>query len=304
MIENRLKGVIMKILITGKHSYIGTCFAEYVKGCEGIETEMMSMRGDEWKSADFTGFDSILHVAGIAHADVEHTSEDEQKRYYEVNCDLAYDCALKAKESGVGQFIYLSSMLVYPNAAKLGTSNMITADTPLKPDNFYGDSKVKAEEKLATLKDDFFKIVILRPPMIYGKGSKGNYAMLRKFALKLPLFPDIANERSMLYIENLCEFIRLMVKNGEDGVFFPQNAKYSNTSEMTRQIALVHGKKLKLTKIFNPCIKLLGHTGGKYGKMVCKAFGSLTYDIAMSEYRENYCAVGFEESIKRTEQPD
>ena len=106
----------------------------------------------------------------------------------------------------------------------------------------------------------------------------------------------------MLYIENLCEFIRMMVKNSEDGVFFPQNAQYSNTSEMTRLIASAHGKNLKLTGLFNPCIKLLGHTKGKYGKMVCKAFGSLTYDMAMSEYKEEYRVVGFEESIKRAEQ--
>ena len=105
----------------------------------------------------------------------------------------------------------------------------------------------------------------------------------------------------MLYIENLCEFIRLMVKNGEDGVFFPQNAQYSNTSAMTRLIALAHGKNLKLTGLFNQCIKLIGRTKGKYGKMVCKAFGNLTYDMAMSEYKEDYRVAGFEESIKRTE---
>lgn len=292
----------MKILITGKNSYIGNSFIRYTEGFDDILTETVSLRNDSWKSLDISGFDSVLHVAGIAHADVEHTSEEEQKRYYEVNCDLAYDFAFKAKESGISQFIYLSSMLVYPNAAKIGASNMITADTPLNPDNFYGDSKVKAEEKLATLRDESFKVVILRPPMIYGPGSKGNYGMLRKFALKLPFFPNINNERSMLYIENLCEFIRLMVKNSEDGVFFPQNAQYSNTSEMTRLIASAHGKNLKLTGLFNPCIKLLGHTKGKYGKMVCKAFGSLTYDMSMSEYKENYRVVDFEESIKRAEE--
>ena len=65
------------------------------------------------------------------------------------------------------------------------------------PANFYGDSKVKAEEGLQRLEDDSFKVVILRPPMMYGKGSKDNYPLLAKLAQKLPFFPEVENQRSM-----------------------------------------------------------------------------------------------------------
>ena len=101
-----------------------------------------------------------------------------------------------------------------------------------------------------------FKIVILRPPMIYGKGSKGNYPKLaKKGAKKLPpVFPDIDNERSMLHIDILCEFIKLMIDNEESGLFFPQNKEYVRTSEMVKLVAEAHGKKIILTKVFNPIL--------------------------------------------------
>ena len=70
----------------------------------------------------------------------------------------------------------------------------------------------------------------------------------QKLAQKLPVFPDIDNQRSMLHIDNLCEFIRLMIDNEESGLFFPQNREYVKTSEMVKLIAEVHGKKISTYK--------------------------------------------------------
>ena len=74
--------------------------------------------------------------------------------------------------------------------------------------------------------------------------------MLVKVAKKLPLFPYVGNERSMLYIGNLVEFVRLMIENEERGTFWPQNAEYSNTSELVRMIGAAHGKKSAIGKRF------------------------------------------------------
>ena len=101
----------------------------------------------------------------------------------------------------------------------------------------------------------------------------------------------------MLYIENLCEFVRLMVENDEQGTFWPQNSEYSNTSELVKLIAEAHGKKIKLTKVFNWGFPLARLATG----LVDKAFGSFSYDSTMSEYRTEYIKVGLTESIKRTE---
>ncbi|MDE7354922.1 MAG: NAD-dependent epimerase/dehydratase family protein [Acetatifactor sp.] len=291
-----------KVLITGANSYIGTSFEKWVvQSGANLDIDTIDMIGEAWKNFDFYKYDSVFHVAGIAHADVGKVTEEQKKLYYAVNTDLTIACAQKAKSEGVKQFIYMSSIIVYGESAHIGKKKIITRDTPLSPANFYGDSKVKAEEGLRKLEDGFFKVVILRPPMIYGKGSKGNYPLLSKMAVKFPLFPDVQNERSMLYVENLCKFVSLMILNEECGVFFPQNAEYVRTSQMVFLIAASHGKKVHLTRIFAPILFLFGHFGGKIGGLVNKAFGNLVYEKSISQYREQYHLYDLEESIRVTE---
>ena len=293
-----------KVLITGAGSYIGTTFDKWIKeNCGTIVTDTQDMRGDGWKEKDFGGYDAVFHVAGIAHADVGKVTEEQKKLYYQVNTDLAVACARKARAEGVGQFIFMSSIIVYGDGAGagIGKKRIITEQTPVSPANFYGDSKLKAEEGLRKLENDVFKVVILRPPMIYGKGARGNYPMLAKMAVRLPFFPDIPNVRSMLYVGNLCKFTSLMIEREETGTFFPQNAEYVRTSDLVARIAEAHGRKIRLTKIFNPLIRLLGRMGGRFGGMADKAFGSLVYDRKLSEYEEEYRIYGFEESIQMTE---
>lgn len=101
----------------------------------------------------------------------------------------------------------------------------------------------------------------------------------------------------MLYIENLCEFVRLMIENEESGVFWPQNQEYSNTTEIVQLIAKAHGKKIVTTVVFNWGLYILRLGTG----LVDKAFGSLSYDKKMSEYKEEYRLVSLEDSVKRTE---
>lgn len=288
-----------KILITGANSYIGTYFENYIKEnfSDDFALDTVDMIDGSWREKDFSGYDSVFHVAGIAHSDNGKISEERAKLYYAVNTDLTFETAKKAKDDGVGQFVFMSSAIVYGDSAKIGKLKRINKDTPTSPANCYGDSKVQAENKIKTLNDDKFKVVILRPPMIYGKGSRGNYPLLSKIARKLPAFPYVKNERSMLYIENLCEFVRLMIANSEEGTFWPQNAEYSNTSELVKMIGEQHGKKVVLVKGFAWALKLLGHFTG----FVNKAFGSLSYEKEISEYSENYRKKDLQESIRATE---
>jgi len=196
-----------KILITGANSYIGTSFENYIKEHYSNEyiVDTVDMIDGSWREKDFSEYDSVFHVAGIAHSDNGKISEEKAKLYYSVNTDLTVETATKAKADGVKQFIFMSSAIVYGESAPIGKSKVITKDTPVNPANCYGDSKVQAEKGIEPLNDDSFKVVILRPPMIYGKGSKGNYPLMAKLALKTPIFPYVKNERSMLYVENLCE---------------------------------------------------------------------------------------------------
>ena len=289
-----------RILITGANSYIGTNFAAYLAQPEFADlyqVDTLDMIGDDWKTFDFSPYDAVYHVAGIAHSDNGQISEERAKLYYAVNTDLTVECAKCAKNAGVKQFIFMSSAIVYGDSAPIGKSKIITRDTPVNPANCYGDSKVQAENGLCPLDCDSFKVVILRPPMIFGKGSKGNYPLLSKLAQKLPFFPKVENCRSMLYIGNLVEFVRLMIENGERGTFWPQNPQYSNTSEVISLIAKAHGKRCALIPGFGWALKILAHATG----LVNKAFGNLAYEQAMSVYKQPYQKYSLQEAIERTE---
>ncbi|HEY5555491.1 NAD-dependent epimerase/dehydratase family protein [Acetobacterium sp.] len=287
-----------KILITGANSYIGSSFEKWVGNYPGqYLVDTVDMKDGAWKENDFSGYDVVFHAAGIAHVDVKKATEETKALYSKVNRDLTIETAVKAKNDGVKQFIFMSSIIVYGDSSQLNKKRVITKDTIPQPTNFYGNSKLQAEEGIRDFGSDEFKVVILRPPMIYGKGSKGNYPRLAKVAQKLPIFPDIDNQRSMLHIDNLCEFIRLMIENGEEGLFFPQNGEYVKTSEMVRMIAEAHGGKMRLVKVFNPMIRVISGEIGIFNKV----FGNLVYEQGMSGYKKSYQINDLLSSIKETE---
>lgn len=287
-----------KILITGANSYIGVSFEKYMSQWpEQYQVDTVDMVDGSWREKSFAGYDAVFHVAGIAHSDTGNVTEERKAFYYKINTDLTVETAKKAKADGVKQFIFMSSAIVYGDSAPIGKTKVITKDTPVNPANFYGDSKVQAEKGILPLNDDSFKVCVLRPPMIYGPGSKGNYPVLSKLARKLPVFPKVNNRRSMLYIENLAEFIRLMVENDEQGIFWPQNAEYSNTTDLVQMIAKAHGKKILIIPGFTWALKIMSHATG----LVNKAFGSLSYDMELSRYKQDYRIAPLDESIRRTE---
>lgn len=287
-----------KVLITGANSYIGTSFETYLKQRpDKYIVDTVDMIDGSWRDKSFCGYDTIYHVAGIAHSDTGKVTDEQKTFYYKINTDLAIETAQKAKLDGVSQFIFMSSAIVYGDSAPIGQEKVITINTPLSPSNFYGNSKIKAEEGIQALSSDTFKVVILRPPVIYGKGCKGNYQELKKIAIRLPVFPYVNNQRSMLYIENAVEFVRLMVENEEKGIFWPQNNEYTNTSEMVKMIEKANGKSVMLVKGFTWIIKILSFCT----PLINKAFGNNVYDEGISKYKENYQLVGLKESIDRTE---
>lgn len=284
-----------KVLITGAESYIGTSVEKWLlDSADAYQVDTLDVRDDKWSRHDFSVYDTVFHVAGIAHF-----SKDESKKdlYYAVNTKLTEKVARLAKEAGVSQFIFMSSIIVYGDST--ASERVITRATEPSPSDFYGDSKLKAEQALQKLADNRFKVAILRPPMIYGKGSKGNYPRLAKMALKTPIFPNIKNQRSMLYIDNLCAFVECLIEEEQSGLYFPQNKEYVCTSELVYTIAKTHGKIIKTTSLFNPLIRLLF----KFDT-IKKMFGNLVYEKNMSEYDFFYHIRTFEESISLTESRD
>ena len=251
-----------KVLVVGENSYIGRSFLSRARG--KFDIELVGAKNDRWKSLDFSVYNSIIHCAGIAHVKFRRGMDS---LYHSVNCDLAISVAAKAKEAGVGQFVFISS------AAVFGNTREITPSTQPKPRGAYGFSKLNAEQKLKPLSGTDFKICIVRPPMVYGYNCKGNFQKLVKLAKILPVFPDIKNRRSMIYIGNLCAFLESLVEDDRSGIFHPQNNEYVCTAEMVKIIASAYNKKMRPVKFLNPLIFLLAGFIPAMDKM----FGDFVY---------------------------
>lgn len=280
-----------RILITGAGSYIGTSFENWVSQWpEKYQVDTIDMRGNEWKDKPFSSYDVIYHIAAIVHV-----KENNTEKYFSVNRDLAVEVAKKAKAEGVRQFIFLSTMGVYGKE-----TGFVDENTEPNPKTPYAQSKLEAEILLSELADDTFKVATLRPPIVYGKDCRGNYPRLAGMALKAPMFPKVKNERSMIFIDNLSEFVRLVIDKELSGLFFPQNNEYVNTTELVQLIAKIHGKELKTTGAFSPLVSL----GIKLSEIFGKVFGSFVYDKKMSggpSKEFDYETCSFKESIERTE---
>ena len=282
-----------RILITGANSYVGTNVERWLmREPDKYHVDTIDMIDGSWREKDFSGYDVVFHVAGIAHVNAKKNME---ALYYKVNTDLTIETAQNAKQCGVKQFIFMSSIIVYGESKSLKPV-IITRETEPKPNGFYGNSKLQAEVGIKKLEGKDFKVVILRPPMIYGPGSKGNFPNLIDLAKKTPVFPAYHNQRSMLYIDNLCEFVRLVIDNKESGVFWPQNIEYVDTCEVVKRIAKEAGHRVWITRVLNPFVFL----GSIIVSSINKLFGSLTYEKILSEYFNNaYCLVDFDSSITK-----
>ena len=283
----------MKILITGAGSYVGESVRTYLLNTAPAQFEIdaVDTMNDAWKQADFTRYDIVFHVAGIAHVNADPKMKP---LYYKVNRDLTIDVARVAKAAGVKQFVFMSSQIVFHESQSLKTE-VLTAETPPNPNGFYGDSKLQAENGLHELECDSFKVCILRPPMIYGPNSKGNFPRLAKLATKTPIFPCWHNKRSMLYIDNLAEFVKQAVLRGLSGTFYPQNRELADTVEIIRYFAQAANHGIWITRLLNPFVWV----GSFFLQPLNKMFATYYYDPKMSKYDFEYQVVGFEESLKR-----
>lgn len=280
----------LKIGILGKSSYICSRFSKYISDSD-FELEKIDCKNNAWGSVDFSKYDSLLCPIGIAHVSTDPSMES---KYYAINRDLPVEIAKKAKVCGVKQFVFFSSMIVYGADKPIGNDFIINDSTESVPENFYGKSKLEAEEELLKLQDDNFGVAILRIPMVYGPGCKGNFPQLLKVAKKSPFCPNIKNKRSMIYVDNLCEFLRLVIENKKSGIFYPQNSEYVSTVDIIKTAAKYFKHKIIFIRLFNPLIKLLSKRFG----VINKIFGTKIYDMSLSPDVEKYNKVDFETSIK------
>lgn len=281
-----------KILIIGKGSYIGESLKKWLnKSGEDYYAEIVSSLNKDWMRVDYSAFDVVVNCAGIAH--INNMREDMRKLFYSVNCDLAIEIASYVKKCSISHYIHFSSMNVY--------GDYVDESCDIKmpvPTSFYGDSKLQGDIGIQKLADERFKIAVLRPPFVYGKGCKGNYNTISRLAKLIPLFPNYKNKKSMIYIDNLCEFIRMVIDNDLDGYLTPQNKELVSTADLVRVISSQAGKRIWFTSIFNFMIPVIKRT--RVGK---KAFADDFLPLERSSYFDfKYCIVEFSESVIRSEE--
>lgn len=281
-----------KVLITGAGSYVGESVRRYILSTSSdFQIDAVDTMGDNWKNADYSQYDVVYHVAGIAHVNADPKME---ALYYKVNRDLTIEVAKHAKAAGVKQFIFMSSQIVFHESQSLKTE-VLTAQTKENPNGFYGDSKLQAELGIKPLEDENFKVCILRPCMIYGPNAKGNFPRLAKLACKTPVFPCWHNKRSMLYIDNLAEFVKQAILRELSGTYYPQNRELADTVEIIRFFAKAAGHKVWITRLLNPFVWL----GSFVLQPLNKMFATYYYDPEMSKMDFDYQLVSFEESLKQ-----
>lgn len=260
------------------------------------QVEMISVRDPLWKRQSWSEYRSVVHCAALVHQ--EDNSFCRMKDFLEVNYELTKMIAEKAKKEGVRHFLYISTNDVFASSNKYNVTLKITKDTILNPQTPYAISKYMAEKALLSLEETNFKISIIRPPLVYGKNCSGNYRRLSKCVKYLKLFPKISAQRSMIYIDNLCEFIRLVLEEEKTGIFMPQNKEYVNVSNLFQKIAEAQGHKMFLIPGFQWMQKFLP----RYSNTLAKVFGTFIMKKEDFQYFDwNYCIVPFEKSIAETE---
>lgn len=284
-----------KIVITGKNSYIGTNIKNRLLQNAGeFSVDEVDVETTEWENYDFSGTDTVVHVAGIVH----RPDITDWNIYEKVNITLANNIAGKAKATGVKQFIFFSTMAVFGVRKRLST-NVIDENTPKNPTGMYGKSKLIAEEKLLSMQSDDFKVCVVRPPNVYGKNCRGNYISgFVKIVKLLPAIPEAFEDvkQSMIHIDNLSEFIKLLIENESNGIFMPQDERSVSAVELMKTMSKVIGKEKKVSKLLGLGVSML-----RFIPVVKKAYGGIEYRCELSDsYFGKYQTISFAQAIEKT----
>ncbi|MBR1129989.1 NAD-dependent epimerase/dehydratase family protein [Bradyrhizobium iriomotense] len=266
------------VLVTGASGFVGRhvvpalvragwSVRRAVRSPGGAEDEVViETIGPEtnWQAA-LEGVDAVVHLAARVH----HTQDEyDVQLYRNVNIAGTLHLARSAAAAGVRQFIFVSTVLVH------GRSNEgrapFSEDDTLTPRGLYGMSKAAAEAGLRTLaRNGDMKISVIRPPLVYGAGAKGNFALLtRAVSLGLPLpFAAIRNHRAFLAVQNLSSFIlRRLAHPDPDSnfeIFLVADREQVSTPEFIERLGRASGKSPRLFHVPPGLLSMLLNVMGR-----------------------------------------
>jgi len=235
------------------------------------------------------GYDVFVHCAARAHV-MDESEANPLATYLKANTYSTLRLAEQAAAAGVKRFIYLSSIKALGESTSLGSP--FSHDSPLAPEDDYGVSKARAEEGLRDIAERTgMEVTIIRPPLVYGKGVKANFAAMMDLAKKnLPLpLGSIKNKRSMVALDNLVDLIVTCIdhENAGNRTFMVSDDKDVSTTELLQAMTRAHGKTPRLIPCPPSLIRLAATTLGK--KAVAeRLLGSLQVDIQYTKEQLNW----------------
>lgn len=234
----------------------------------------------DWSQA-LKGVDVVLHLAARAHVMNEELS-DPISEYRRVNVYGTLNLARQAAAGGVRRFIFISSVKV--NGESTEPSHPFTADDTPAPEDDYGQSKAEAEALLKQLAErSGMELTIIRPPLVYGRGVKGNFASLINLVrsgIPLPFGDVINNKRSLVGLDNLVDLILICVHhtNAANQTFLISDGEEVSTAELISMIGAALGQKTRLYRIPIRLISLIASLVGRK-ETSKRLIGSLQVDI-------------------------
>jgi nucleoside-diphosphate-sugar epimerase len=233
-----------------------------------------------WSQA-LEGVDVVIHAAARAHI-MREEALDPLAEYRRVNVEGTLNLARQAASSGVRRFVFISSIKV--NGEVTAQGRPFTADDTPAPEDAYGLSKAEAEAQLKQVaRETGMEVTIIRPPLIYGPGVKGNFASLISWVrrgLPLPLGCVTQNRRSLVSLDNLVDLIMACVDHPKaaNQTFLISDGNDLSTTELLREIGKALGRPARLLRV--PA-GLITFVAGLVGKKTISArlVGSLQVDI-------------------------
>ena len=283
------------ILITGATGFVGRELCSRLESEERdvrcVVRELSSMAnsvvvGDigpdtHWDEA-LKGVDTVIHLAARVHV-MKDDSSDPLAEFRRVNVDATLNFARQAAAAaGVKRFIFLSTVKV--NGEETTTGHPFNEGNPPYPLDPYGISKHEAEEGLRLLAEETgLEVVIIRPPLVYGPGVKGNFAsMLHWIAKGIPLpLGAIHNQRSLVALDNLVDLIITCIDHpaAANQTFLVADGEDLSTTELLRRVGLAMGKPARLVPVPVGLLKFGAALLGKRG-MAQRLCGNLQVDIS------------------------
>lgn len=285
----------MNFLVTGANGFVGMPLCATMNNCGHMVLAAVRSNADTFCNGKFAlvgeidcstnwidalcNVDVVVHLAARVHVMRDHVANPLEE-FRKVNVAGTEHLARSAVVNGVKRFVYVSSVKV--NSEETSSDFALTETSSTDPQDPYGISKCEAEQVLHRIASETgLEVVIVRPPLVYGPGVKGNFAqMLKVLAKGIPLpLASVHNQRSLVYVENLVDALVVCATHpaAAGQTYLVSDGEDISTPDLLRQLGAVMGHPARLLPCPPALLKLAGRLVGRSAQIE-RLLGSLRID--------------------------